>query len=147
LLLSSIGASFAHTVSIGYEALGGGVFDVWYGTYHSGVNYTEGSLHLVGPSLSTTVAFTMLVTTKPSGLIDGTTNFYSNAVGTALTGTPVAVTGNGGSFNGQASSILGWQGVQFTGITKPGTYTFTYIPITNPTAEWDPRQTDRKLRK
>jgi hypothetical protein len=38
LLLSSIGASFAHTVSIGYEALAGGVFDIWYGSYHSGVN-------------------------------------------------------------------------------------------------------------
>ncbi len=138
LLLSSIGDSFAHTVSIGYEALGGGVFDVWYGTYHSGVNYTEGSLQLVGPSISTTVAFTMLVTTKPGGLIDGTTNFYSNAAGTALTGTPVAISGNGGSFNGQASSILAWQGVQFTGITRPGTYTFTYIPIAVPTAEWDP---------
>jgi Autotransporter beta-domain len=71
-------------------------------------------------------------------LIDGTTNFYSNAAGTALTGTPVVVSGNGGSFNGQASSILGWQGVQFTGITRPGTYTFTYIPIANPTQEWDP---------
>jgi autotransporter-like protein len=138
LLLSSVGASFAHTVSIGYEALGGGVFDVWYGTYHSGVNFTEGSLQLVGPSISTTVAFTMLVATKPNGLIDGTTNFYSNAAGTALTGTPVVVSGNGGSFNGQASSILGWQGVQFTGITRPGTYTFTYIPIANPTQEWDP---------
>jgi uncharacterized protein YhjY with autotransporter beta-barrel domain len=138
LLLSSNGASFAHTVSIGYEVLGGGVFDIWYGTYHAGVNYTEGSLHLVGPSLSTTVAFSMLVAAKPSGLIDGTTNFYSNAAGTALTGTPVHVSGNGGSFTGLASSILGWQGVQFTGITKPGTYTFTYIPIASPTQEWDP---------
>ncbi len=138
LLLSSIGDSFAHTVSIGYEALGGGVFDVWYGTYHSGVNFTEGSLQLVGPSMSTTVAFTILVTTRPGGLIDGTTNFYSNAGGTALTGTPVTVSGNGGSFNGQASSILAWQGVQFTGITRPGTYTFTYIPIAVPTQEWDP---------
>jgi uncharacterized protein YhjY with autotransporter beta-barrel domain len=142
LLLSSIGASFAHTVSIGYEALGGGVFDVWYGTYHSGVNYTEGSLQLIGPSISTTVAFTMLVTTKRSGLIDGTTNFYSNAAGTALTGTPVPISHNGGSFNGLASSILAWQGVQFTGITKPGTYTFTYIPIAVPTVEWDPISND-----
>jgi uncharacterized protein YhjY with autotransporter beta-barrel domain len=138
LLLSFIDDSFAHTVSIGYEASGGGVFDVWYGTYHSGVNFTEGSLQLVGPSISTTVAFTMLVTTKPSGLIDGTTNFYSNAAGTALTGTPVPISHNGGSFNGLASSVLAWQGVQFTGITKPGTYTFTYIPIANPTVEWDP---------
>ena len=33
---------------------------------------------------------------------------------------------------------MGWQGVHFTGITRPGTYTFTYVPIANPTAEWDP---------
>jgi uncharacterized protein with beta-barrel porin domain len=97
---------------------------------------------LVGPSISTTVAFTMLVTTKPSGLIDGTTNFYSNAAGTALTGTPVFIAHNGGSFNGLASSVLAWQGVQFTGITKPGTYTFTYIPIAVPTVEWDPISND-----
>jgi uncharacterized protein YhjY with autotransporter beta-barrel domain len=58
--------------------------------------------------------------------------------GTGLSGTPVPIAHNGGSFNGQASSVLGWQGVQFTGITKPGTYTFTYIPIANPTVEWDP---------
>jgi len=138
LLLSSTGASFAHTVSIGYEVLGGGVFDIWYGTYHAGTNFTEGSLQLVGPSMSTTVAFTMVVAAKPSGLIDGTTNFYSNAAGTALTGTPVVVSGNGGGFNGLASSVLAWQGVQFTGITKPGTYTFTYIPIATPTATWNP---------
>ena len=138
LLLSPIRDAFAHTSSVGYEVLGGGVFDVWYGTYHSGVNFTEGSLQLFGPSISTTVAFTMLVTTKPSGLIDGTTNFYSNAAGTALIGTPVPIAHNGGSFNGLASSILAWQGVQFTGITKPGTYTFTYIPIAVPTVVWDP---------
>jgi uncharacterized protein YhjY with autotransporter beta-barrel domain len=134
MLLSSTGASFAHTVSIGYEVLGGGVFDIWYGTYHSGVSATEGSLQLVGPSISTTVAFTMLVASKPGGLIDGTTNFYSNAAGTALTGTPAVI----GNFNGLASGVLAWQGVQFTGITKPGTYTFTYIPISVPTATWNP---------
>jgi uncharacterized protein with beta-barrel porin domain len=136
LMLPSISAALAHTVSVGYEALGGGVFDIWYGTYHppSQANYTEGSLLLVGPSVSTTVAFTMLVATKPSGLIDGQTNFYSNAAGTGLTGTPVAI----GGFNGLASGVLVWQGVQFTGITRPGTYTFTYIPIANPTAVWDP---------
>ena len=117
-LMSSIGASFAHTVSIGYEALGGGVFDIFYGTYHAGVNYTEGSLQLNGPSISTTVAFSMLASTKPGGLIDGTTNFYSNAAGTALTGTPVAVSGNGGSFNGLASSVLAWRGSSVYGNYK-----------------------------
>ena len=91
VVAASISVAEAHTVSVGYEALGGGVFDIWYGTYHdpSEATYTEGSLHFVGPSISTTVAFTMLVYTKPSGLVDGTTNFYSNATGTGLTGTPV----------------------------------------------------------
>lgn len=138
LLLSSVSDSVAHTVSIGYDAVGGGVFDVWYGTYHAATNFTEGSLQLVGPSLATTVAFTMVVATKPGGLIDGTTNFYSNSAGTGLSGTPVPISGAGGSFNGQASSVVSWQGVRFTGITRPGTYTFTYIPIANPTAEWNP---------
>ena len=138
LLLPFVGDSFAHTVSIGYEALGGGVFDVWYGTYHANLNFTEGSLQMAGPSVSTTVAFTMVVTHKPGGLMDGTTNFYSNSAATGLSTTPVPISHNGGSFNGQASSVLGWQGVQFTGITRPGTYTFTYIPIVNPTQEWNP---------
>ncbi len=138
LLLPAVSESVAHTVSIGYDAVGGGIFDVWYGTYHAGVNFTEGSLQLVGPSLATTVAFTMVVTHKPGGLIDGTTNFYSNSAGTGLSTTPVPISGSGGSFNGQASSVIGWQGVRFTGITRPGTYTFTYVPIANPTAEWDP---------
>jgi Autotransporter beta-domain len=143
LLSSAVTVAHAHTVSIGYEALGGGVFDIWYGTYHSPseATYTEGSLQFVGPSVSTTVAFTMLVTTKPGGLVDGVNNFYSNATGTALTGTPVPLSGpanNGGTFNGLASSVVVWQGVQFTGITRPGTYTFTYIPIANPTEVWDP---------
>jgi Autotransporter beta-domain len=143
LLASSATFTYAHTVSVGYEALGGGVFDIWYGTYHSPseATFTEGSLQFVGPSVSTTVAFTMLVTTKPGGLIDGVTNFYSNATGTGLTGTPVPLSGaanNGGTFNGQASSVVVWQGVQFTGITRPGTYTFTYIPIAMPTQVWDP---------
>jgi outer membrane autotransporter protein len=143
LLSASMGVAEAHTVSVGYEALGGGVFDIWYGTYHSPseATFTEGSLQFVGPSVSTTVAFTMLVTTKPGGLVDGVTNFYSNATGTGLTGTPVPLSGaanNGGTFNGLASSVDVWQGVQFTGITRPGTYTFTYIPIAMPTQVWDP---------
>ena len=112
---------FAHTVSVGYEATGPGTVNFWYGTYHDPVGYTEGSLHLVGGSVNVTQTFTLLTNSKPAGLIDGTTNFYSN--GTILVGTPVAV------FN--------WQGVTFTGLTG-GTYTFTYIPIGSPTSVWQP---------
>ena len=141
LVSAPMSVAEAHTVSIGYEALGGGVFDIWYGSYHTGVTFTEGSLQFVGPSVSTTVAFSMLVNSKPGLLVDGVNNFYSNATGTALTGTPVPLSGpanNGGTFNGQASSVDVWQGVRFTGIIRPGTYTFTYIPIAMPTEEWDP---------
>ena len=45
---------------------------------------------------------------------------------------------NGGTFNGRRQALSVWQGVQFTGITRPGTYTFTYIPIAMPTQVWDP---------
>jgi uncharacterized protein with beta-barrel porin domain len=119
----------AHTVSIGYESTGPGAVTFWFGTYHTGVNYTEGSLKLVGSGFAETVAFTLLTSTKPAGLIDGTTNFYSN--GTALVG----------SFSLSAYQGSGlpqyWQGAAFTGL-KSGTYTFTYIPIASPTSVWQP---------
>ncbi|MCA1456606.1 autotransporter outer membrane beta-barrel domain-containing protein [Bradyrhizobium sp. BRP22] len=112
----------AHTVSIGFENSGPGAVTFWYGTYHAAVPFTEGSLQLVGGSYAATVAFTLLTTTKPGGLIDGTTNFYSD--GTTLVGT-------------YAGTVATWQGASFTGL-RAGTYTFTYIPIATPTAEWQP---------
>lgn len=119
----------AHTVSIGFESTGPGDVTFWFGTYHAGVTYTEGSLQLVGSGFAQTVAFTLLTSTKPAGLIDGTTNFYSN--GTSLVG----------SFSQSAYQGAGmpqfWQGAAFTGL-KSGTYTFTYIPIASPTQVWQP---------
>jgi outer membrane autotransporter protein len=112
----------AHTVSIGYENSGPGALTFWYGTYHPAVPFTEGSLKLVGGSYDATVPFTLLTTTKPAGLIDGTTNFYSD--GTKLIGT-------------YAGTVATWQGASFTGL-RAGTYTFTYIPIATPTSEWQP---------
>ena len=100
---------YAHTSSVGYENAGAGAVTFWYGTYHSGVNFTEGSLEVTGPnSYSVTTPFTLLVTNKPAGLIDGVTNFYSD--GTSLVGT--------GSYS---NSILAWQGSTFSNLT-PGTY-------------------------
>lgn len=124
LLLPTFGTASAHTNSVGYESNGGGSFTIWYGSYHVGTNFTEGSLQLVGPSFSSTVAFTLLTAVKPAGLIDGQTNFYSN--GTQLVGT------NNGS------AVATWQGANFTGITTAGVYTFTYIPIGVPTQDWAP---------
>lgn len=113
---------YAHTTSVGYENAGPGSVTFWYGTYHN-TNYTEGSLLVTNPhGYSSTVTFSTLTSTKPTGLIDGTTNFYSD--GTALTGTPT-------------TTIRNWQGATFTNLS-PDTYTFTYLPIGSPTSTWEP---------
>jgi hypothetical protein len=115
-------------VSIGYENAGPGSVTFWYGSYHTGTNYNEGSLQLEGPGINITVQFDLLSQTKPLGLIDGTTNFYTdNNQPPTLIGIDPVISGG--------PSV--WQGSTFGGLT-PGTYTFTYIPIANPTAEWDP---------
>jgi outer membrane autotransporter protein len=115
--------AWAHTNSVGYENAGPGSVNFWYGNWHSGTTFTEGSMQLVGPGgFNVTSPFTTVVNTKPAGLIDGVTNFYSD--GTQLVGTPTG-------------STFSWQGVNFTGLSA-GNYTFTYIPIANPTLEWNP---------
>lgn len=120
-LLFSQGA-WAHTNSVGYENAGPGSVNFWYGNWHH-TDFTEGSMQLVGPGgFNVTSPFTMVVNTKPAGLIDGETNFYSD--GTQLIGI-------GGD------DTYSWQGVNFTGLTA-GDYTFTYIPIDSPSADWDP---------
>lgn len=115
----------AHTNSVGYENAGPGAITFWYGTWHNHTAFTEGSFRLLGQNVTydITVPFTNLVSTKPAGLIDGTTNFYSN--GTALVGV------NAGQ------PVYVWQGVSFTGL-QAGTYTFTYVPIAQPTQTWQP---------
>ena len=115
--------AYAHTVSVGYEAAGVGAVDFWYGTYHVNPGYTEGSFRLFGNGLDITSPFSQLVTSKPAGLIDGTTNFYTN--GTLLVGT------------NPNSAPRTWQGALISGLTA-GTYVFTYIPIASPTSVWRP---------
>ena len=130
----------AHTVSIGYTFTGPGAVTLWYGSYHADATFNEANVQLVGPQFNQTVAYTLLSSVKPTGLIDGVNNFYSNTAGTALVGTPqlvVSTDGSGGSFNPATQSILNWQGAIFTGL-KPGTYTFTYNPLALPTVEWHP---------
>ena len=123
LALSSFSAANAHTTSVGYESAGPGSITLWYGTYHY-TGFTEGSLSLVGQdvSFSATVPFALLTSTKPTGLIDGTTNFYTD--GTQLTGTANRV-------------INTWQGSTFSNLVA-GTYVYTYIPISQPTQDWQP---------
>jgi hypothetical protein len=117
----------AHTNSIGYTSNGGGSATFWYGNWHPGTTFNEGSISLLGISgvtYSQTQAFSLLSSTTPTGLTPGTNYFTSN--GTALVAYDPAI---------QLSST--WQGATFTGLTA-GTYRFTYIPISFPTANWNP---------
>lgn len=125
ILLTSTVSVFAHTNSVGYENAGPGSVTFWYGSWHPGTNFTEGSLQVVGPAgYNNTQLFSLVVQTKPTGLIDGVTNFYSD--GTSLVGTPA----------GQGT--FAWQGATLDNLVA-GDYTFTYIPIAFPTATWDPK--------
>lgn len=139
-MLAQMHSAAAHTVSIGYTFVGPGAVDIWYGSYHGSATYTEADLQLVGPSFNSTVAFTMTSALKPTGLVDGVNNFFSNTAGTALVGAPEVVAstdGSGGNYNPPGQLIVNWQGVNFTGL-RPGTYTFTYNPLGIPTVEWHP---------
>ena len=145
LALGSAGNASAHAVSIGYANAGVGAVTVWLGTYATGhaALTNEGSLNLVGvginPFPSTTVAFNLLagvgVGLKPGGLVDGTTNFYVPNI----TNPNAALVNSEAGFNttcGACGPVDRWQGVTFSGLSA-GVYQFTWIPIANPTAQWD----------
>jgi len=141
----------AHATSIGYENGGApGTVNIWLGTYNHGAtsHHLEGSMNLVGVNgntyASTTVAFTLgagvgpsgdfdglganPATSKPAGLVDGTTNFFAPC----STGSSAPLLGTDPNCYG---GVDHWQGAVFTGLTA-GDYQFTWTPIANPTQEW-----------
>ena len=95
----TVSQAFAHSISVGYVVNGPGSITVYFGTYHGGVTATEGDIKLTGPTNLTSPA-TILTSTKPAGLIDGTTNFYADSCGGACAG-----------------QVQFWQGATFTGLT------------------------------
>ena len=129
-LVCTVSAS-AHTVTWGYEDLGSGNFTVWSGSYHgSGVNegnllYTPVTQAGVSTGSGTSVIFNLFSNTKPSGLLDGTTNFYS------------AGSGSMGSTPGDGGTPVIWQGVSISGIAT-GYYLLQYDPTSTFSAVWDP---------
>lgn len=138
-------AANAHTISIGYENAGPGSVNIWAGTYSVGhaALANEGSLNLVGVNgntfASTTIAFNLLagvgVGLKPSGLVDGVTNFYAPNISDPN----AALVGSEAGFNASCPAcgpVDRWQGVLFSGLTA-GDYQFTWIPAASPTAQWD----------
>ena len=128
LLLGVPTAALAHTNSIGYVGDGNGGVTFWYGNWHPGTTFNEGTLTLQGINgnnfSATTVNWTLLSGTRPDGLIDGTNYFTSD-------GTQLVPYGS----NSQVSGA--WQGVTFTGLGA-GDYQFTYNAAGSPTVNWMP---------
>ena len=132
LLLGVPTAALAHTNSLGYVGSSGGTVTFWYGSWHSGTTFTEGSMTLQGVNgntfAPTTVNWTLLQNTTPDGLIPGTNYFQSDGTNLVPYGDPSALYG---------LPSYTWQGVTFTGLSA-GDYQFTYNPIAQPTMDWDP---------
>ena len=139
-------ASFAsaHAISIGFENAGPGAVTIWLGTYSTGHEPfgNEGSMQLegvngtvFGPEVE---LFNLLagvgVGFKPSGLVDGVTNFFAPNTFAPLVGSDVPYMTTGCPACGP---IERWQGVTFSNL-QPGEYQFTWVPAANPTQQWSP---------
>lgn len=128
LLLGAPTAVLAHTNSIGYVGGGNGSVTFWYGNWHPGTTFNEGTLTLQGingTSFSpTTVNWSQLSGTMPNGLIPGTNYFTSN--GSQLV-----------PYDPSIQTSYTWQGVTFTGLSA-GDYQFTYNAAGAPTVNWMP---------
>jgi hypothetical protein len=121
-------AALAHTNSIGYVGGGNGSVTFWYGNWHPGTNFNEGTLTLQGINgtafSATTVNWSLLSATTPDGLIPGTNYFTSD--GTQLV-----------PYDTNIQTSYAWQGVTFTGLGA-GDYQFTYNAAGSPTVNWMP---------
>jgi hypothetical protein len=121
-------AALSHTNSIGYVGGGNGAVTFWYGNWHPGTTFNEGTLTLQGingTSFSpSTVNWSLLSGTMPDGLIPGTNYFTSN--GTTLV-----------PYDPNIQTSYTWQGVTFTGLSA-GDYQFTYNAAGAPTVNWMP---------
>ncbi|GBO89784.1 PEP-CTERM sorting domain-containing protein [Marinobacter salsuginis] len=133
--LGSLSAgALAHTTSIGFVP-GSSFGDVtfWTGSYsHGGTPVNEGTLTLTGVDVTynQTLAFNITPTsTKPTGLVDGTNNFYwgstfGSSLDKTLTSDPLI-----------SGGVVWWQGVTFSGLVA-GTYDFTCGATCGTTAQW-----------
>jgi len=128
LLMGAPTAVLAHTNSIGYVGGGNGSVTFWYGNWHPGTTFNEGTLTLQGINGTnfspTTVNWSLLSGTMPDGLIPGTNYFTSN--GSALV-----------PYDPSIQTSYTWQGVSFTGLSA-GDYRFTYNAAGSPTVNWMP---------
>jgi hypothetical protein len=128
LLIGVPTASLSHTNSIGYVGGGSGAVTFWYGNWHPGTTFNEGTLTLQGINGTnfspSTVNWTLIQQTMPDGLIPGTNYFTSD--GTQLV-----------PYDPNVQTSYSWQGVTFTGLSA-GDYQFTYNAAGAPTVNWMP---------
>lgn len=140
-LVCTVAAS-AHTMTWGYEDNGGGSYTVWAGAWQNHANapaeghllYTPTDFNGVAQGPSVSVAFNLTSSTKPLGLIDGTTNFYANPSGT-MTATNLS------TYVGPVA----WMGVTITGITTPGYHLLQYDPVYVPGMTQNFRPADNSI--
>jgi hypothetical protein len=131
-VICASGAAYAHTTSIGYTpGAGEGSVIIWSGHYnHSGFPPPlEGIAYLTGVSLvyDSSAAYTIgPVDTKPTGLVDGTNNFFWGP-----DPYPFPLNDDPNLFGG----VVHWQGVQFSGLL-PGTYDFGCGTTCGDSDEW-----------
>ena len=128
LLMGAPTAVLSHTNSIGYVGGGNGAVTFWYGNWHPGTTFNEGTLTLQGINGTnfspSTVNWTLIQQTMPDGLIPGTNYFTSD--GTQLV-----------PYDPNVQTSYSWQGVTFTGLSA-GDYQFTYNAAGAPTVNWMP---------
>jgi hypothetical protein len=126
-------AAGAHTTSLGFTpGVNAGELVIWAGSYsHGGGAQNEGLYTLTGPNGYNVTQSPAIIprSTKPSGLVDGVSNFFWHSAG------------SGYSFpNNTDSQLFGpvvvWQGSLFTGLVA-GTYNFTCGTQCGTTAQWD----------
>ena len=109
----------AHSVSMGYVVVSKGVVTIHYGGYHPGAG-PEGDVTItrIGGGYTATKPVAATTSTRPSGLVDGTNNFFATSC-------------SGGSL----STAVIWQSATFTGVPS-GQYT---IQLTGSfTINWQP---------
>ncbi len=133
-LLGGITAASAHTTSLGYvPGATAGTVTFWAGTYGPGHTSTvgpEGTGTLTGvlPLVySSTQSFMGVVSSKPTGLVDGTNNFFWGSFSAGSFGATVDPLLSGGP--------VWWESITLTGLTA-GDYDFTIANDARTTASW-----------
>jgi len=132
----------AHVIAIGYTpGANVGEVNLWLGSYHDhgggdGPDI-EGSARLQGDAPST------YDTTTPFSYGEGVLGYSSGAApppaGLVL-GTNLFTSANyGGTTTDQSTldGVYSWEAATISGLSAGG-YTFTYVPIVNPSAHWAP---------